>query len=42
MQSTTRLHDGVANAVLQEAYPVFHHPVAFHSADRVFETDSDR
>jgi hypothetical protein len=41
MQSTTRLHDGVANAVLPEAYPVFHHPVAFHPTDRVCDTASD-
>jgi hypothetical protein len=42
MQSTTRLHDGIAHAVLQEAYPVFHDPLAFHTANRVFDTDSNR
>ena len=41
MQSTTRLHDGIANPVLQETYLVFPHPVAFHSANRVFDTDAD-
>ena len=42
MQSTTRLHDGVANAILQEAYLVFHHARAFHPTNRVFNPDSDR
>ena len=42
MQSTTRLHDGIADAVLQEAYLVFDNPIAFHTANRVFDTDSDR
>src|SRR5262245_21746643 len=42
MQSTTRIHDGVANAILQEAYLVFHHLGAFHTANGVFNTDSDR
>jgi hypothetical protein len=42
MQSTTCLHDGVAHAILQEPYLVFHHPIAFHPANRVFDTDSDR
>jgi hypothetical protein len=41
MQSTTRLHDGIAHAVLQEAYLVFHHPVAFYPTNRVLDTDSD-
>src|SRR5688572_10050247 len=41
MQSTTRLHDSVANAVFQKAYLVFDHPVAFHPANRVFDTDAD-
>ena len=41
MQSTTRLHDGIANAILQEAYLVFDHTVAFHTANRVFDTDAD-
>jgi len=42
MQSATCLHDGVANAILQEAYLIFHHPRAFHSANGMFNTDSDR
>ena len=42
MQSTTCLHDGVANAILQEAYLVFHHSSAFHPANGMFNTDSDR
>jgi hypothetical protein len=42
MQSTTRLHDGVANAVLQEANLVFDHPIAFHTTNRVFDADSNR
>jgi hypothetical protein len=42
MQSTARLHDGVANAILQKAYLVLHHPIAFHTANGVFNTDSDR
>jgi hypothetical protein len=41
MQSTVRLHDGVANPVLQEADLVFHQPIAFHPTDRVFDTNSD-
>ena len=41
MQATTRFHDGIANPVLQETYLVFHNSVAFHSANRVFNTDSD-
>ena len=42
MQSTTCLHDAVANAVLQEAYLVFDNPIAFHPANGMFNTDSDR
>jgi hypothetical protein len=41
MRSTTRLPNGISNAVLQEAYPVFHDPIAFHTANRVFDTDSN-
>ena len=41
MQATTCFLDGVANAILQEADFVFHHPVAFHPTDGVFNTDSD-
>jgi hypothetical protein len=39
---TTRLHDGVANAILQEVALVFHHPLAFPPANCVFNLDSDR
>jgi hypothetical protein len=42
MQSTTCLHDGIANAILQEAYLVFDHPVAFHPANGGFNPDADR
>jgi hypothetical protein len=41
MQSTTRFHDGIANAILQEAYLVFYHTIAFHPANGVFDTDSN-
>jgi hypothetical protein len=41
MQPTTGFHDGIANPVRQEAYLVFHHPIALHPTDRVFNTDSD-
>jgi hypothetical protein len=41
MQSTTRVHDGIANAIRQEASLVFHHTVAFHTANGVFDTDAD-
>ena len=41
MQPTTRFHHGITNAILQEADFVFHNPVAFHSANGVFNTDSD-
>jgi hypothetical protein len=41
MQSTARLHEGVANPVLQEADLVFHQPRAVHPTDRVFDTNAD-
>ncbi len=41
MQPTTRVHDGITNAILQEASLVFHHPISLHPTDRVFDTDSD-
>jgi hypothetical protein len=41
MQPTTRFHHGITNAILQEADFVFHHPVAFHPANGVFNADSD-
>src|SRR5512132_2060259 len=40
MQPTTCFHHGITNAILQEADGVFHHPVAFHPANGVFNTDS--
>jgi len=40
MQSTTRLHDGIANAVFQKAYLVFDYTVAFHPTNRVFDPDA--
>ena len=42
MQATTRLHHGIANAILQETYLVLYYPIAFHTANGVFHTDSDR
>jgi hypothetical protein len=42
MESTTRFHDGLAKLVLQEAYFGCHHTGAFHPANGVFDTDSDR
>ena len=41
MQSTTRLHDGITNAILQEAYLVLDHTVAFHPAHGVFDPDAN-
>jgi len=41
MESTTRLHDGIANTVFHEAYLVFDYTVAFHPTNRVFDTDAD-
>ena len=41
MEATTRLHDGIANTVFQEAYLVFDDTVPFHPANGVFDTDAD-
>jgi hypothetical protein len=41
MQSTTCFHNGITKAILQEADLVFHDPIAFHSTNNVFNTDSD-
>jgi hypothetical protein len=41
MQATTRFHDGITHAVLQETDVIFDHPIAFHPANRVFNTDSN-
>jgi hypothetical protein len=38
MQYTTRLHDGLATPVFQEASRVVDQTVAFHPTHRVFET----
>jgi hypothetical protein len=42
MQATTRFHEGISNAILQEAYRVLPHSIAFHTAHRVVDADSDR
>jgi hypothetical protein len=42
MQPTTRFHDGITHPILQEAYLVFQHPISFHPANGVFNTDPDR
>jgi hypothetical protein len=36
------LCDGIANPCLPEAHLVFHDPIAFHTADGMVGTDSDR
>ena len=41
MQSTTCFHDGIPNPVLQEAYLIFHDPIALHTTNRVFDTDAN-
>ena len=41
MQSTTCFHNGIANTILQETYLVFHHTVAFHPANGVFDPDAN-
>ena len=41
MQATTCFHHDIANAILHEADFVFHHPIAFHPTNGVFNTDSD-
>jgi hypothetical protein len=40
MQSTTRFHDGITNAILQETYLVFDHTIAFHTTNGVFDPDA--
>jgi len=42
MQATTRFDDGIANSIPQEADFVFHHPIAFHPTNGVFNAGSDR
>src|ERR671925_2361023 len=41
MQATTCFHDGIPNAILQEADFILHHPVAFHPTNSVLNADSD-
>jgi hypothetical protein len=41
MESTTRLHDGVANTVSQKAYLIFDDTATFYPANGVFDTDAD-
>jgi len=41
MQVATCFHHDIANASLHKANLVFHHPVAFHPTDGVFNPDSD-
>jgi hypothetical protein len=41
MQPTTRFHNGITNAILQETNFVFHNPIAFHPTNGVFNADSD-
>jgi hypothetical protein len=40
MQPTTRFHHGIPNAILQETDGIFHHPIAFHPTNGVFNADS--
>src|SRR5262245_23829519 len=41
LQATTCFHDRIPNPVLQETDFILHDSVAFHSPNRVFNTDSD-
>ena len=41
MQATTRFHNGITNAILQETNFVFHNPLAFRPTNGVFNADSD-
>ena len=41
MQATTRFHNSVTNAILQQADLVFHDPEAFHPANSMFNPDAD-
>jgi len=41
MQATTRFHDGIPNPILQEADFVLHDPIAFHTANRMFNPHAD-
>ena len=41
MQATTCVHDDIPHPILQEADCVLHDPVAFHTANRMFNPDAD-
>jgi hypothetical protein len=41
MQATTRFHNSVTHAILQEANLVVHDPDAFHPANGLFNPDAD-
>jgi hypothetical protein len=41
VQATACFHDGIPDPVLQKADFVLHDPVAFHSTNGVFYTNSD-
>ena len=41
MQPTTRFHNGITNAILQETNFVFHHSIALYPTNGVFNADSD-
>src|SRR5215475_9724978 len=41
MQATTRFHDSVPNAILQETDLVFHDPVTFDPSNSMFNPDAD-
>ena len=41
MQPTTCLHDGIADPILHQANLIFHNPIAFDTANRVFNTNAD-
>src|SRR5215216_1798796 len=41
MQATICFHHNIANAILQDADLVLHHPIAFHPTNGVCNTDSE-
>jgi hypothetical protein len=41
MQPTTRFHDSIATPIFQEAYCVFHQPIALHPTDGLFNPNAD-
>jgi hypothetical protein len=40
MQATTRFHDSISNAILQEANCILHDPLPFHTTNGMFNPDS--